>query len=86
MSPKEVNGQKKIAPAGRPIYATNEKELQKKIKNRQSALESRRKNKERFEKLGGHNIMFLIYRHPKLHKYYNTAKFTILVQFVKKKK
>ena len=52
MSPKDVNGTRKIQPDGKPIYASNEKELQKKIKNRQSALESRRKSKEKFERLG----------------------------------
>ena len=56
MSPKQMNGSKKMQPAGKPIYAANEKELQKKIKNRQSALESRRKSKEKFERLGELNL------------------------------
>jgi len=58
MSPRNINGQQQISPNGRPIYAKNQKELEKKIKNRQSALESRRKNKEKLEKLGMEKMKF----------------------------
>lgn len=75
MSPKEINGERKIAPNGKPIYASNQKELQKKIKNRQSALESRRKNKEKFENLG----KIIILKNLKFPQY--NVKFT-LYQFI----
>ena len=52
MQPPKNGNSGHLKPSGKPIYAANEKELQKKIKNRQSALESRRKNKEKFERLG----------------------------------
>ena len=52
MQPPKKGNSGHLKPTGKPIYAANEKELQKKIKNRQSALESRRKNKEKFERLG----------------------------------
>jgi len=51
MQPPKNGNSGHLKPTGKPIYAANEKELQKKIKNRQSALESRRKNKEKFERL-----------------------------------
>ena len=51
MTKQNVNGESTIVPAGKPIFASNQKELQKKIKNRLSALESRKKNKEKFSVL-----------------------------------
>ena len=60
MQPPKKGNSGHLKPTGKPIYAANEKELQKKIKNRQSALESRRKNKEKFERLGKFYVYFTI--------------------------
>ena len=58
MQPPKNGNSGHLKPTGKPIYAANEKELQKKIKNRQSALESRRKNKEKFERLGKTSFLY----------------------------
>ena len=45
------NGAVFVIPFGRPIKAVDQKELEKKMKNRRSALEARKRQKLREEKL-----------------------------------
>lgn len=47
MIQKEENGEIVVVPCGRPITASNQKELEKKMKNRMSALEARNRAKQK---------------------------------------
>ena len=78
MQPPKNGNSGHLKPTGKPIYAANEKELQKKIKNRQSALESRRKNKEKFERLGKFYFYSTILIKPK--PYPETTKFELHIR------
>lgn len=44
---QERNGEIVVVPCGRPITASNQKELEKKMKNRMSALEARNRAKQK---------------------------------------
>ena len=54
------NGAVFVIPFGRPIKAVDQKELEKKMKNRRSALEARKRQKMKEEKLQ-ENSLFLIF-------------------------
>merc|ERR1712207_139408 len=48
---QEKNGSVFVIPFGRPIKACDQKELEKKMKNRRSALEARKRQKQKEETL-----------------------------------
>ena len=51
MVKQEKNGAVFVIPYGRPIKACDQKELEKKMKNRRSALEARKRQKQKEEQL-----------------------------------
>ena len=51
MVPKTENGQTVLVKVGRPLTASNEHELRKKMQNRVSAIEARMRKKRKMEEL-----------------------------------